>query len=109
MSFIDSIPEYHKTMVEALKPVDTKIGEIAFKLDAHYEAEEKADHECDCQYCPYGDVSTKDLLSDDEIAELEEKRISLKGERDDHVLAIKRLESYAAFVKKPLPKEVLIK
>lgn len=109
MSFIDNIPEYHKAMVNDLKPFDAKISEVASKLEAHYEAEEKADHDCDCEYCPYGEVSTKDLLTDDEIAELEEKRLLLKGERDDHVLAIKRLESYAAFVKRPLPKKVLIK
>lgn len=109
MSFIDNIPEYHKAMVAELKPFDGKISELAFKLDAHYEAEEKADHECDCQFCPYGDVSTKDLLSDEELAELELQRIELKSEREDHVIAIRRLESYAAFVKKPLPKEVLIK
>lgn len=109
MSFIDNIPEYHKAMVAELKPFDSKISDIAFKLDAHYGAEEKGSHDCDCEYCPYGEVSTKDILSDAELAELEEQRIALKGERDDHVLAIKRLESYAAFVKKPLPKEVLIK
>lgn len=109
MSFIDNIPEYHKAMVNDLKPFDSKISDIAFKLDAHYEAEEKAGHDCNCEYCPYGDVSTKDILSNAELAELEKNQVALKTERDDHVLAIKRLESYAAFVKKPLPKEVLIK
>lgn len=109
MSFIDNIPEYHKAMVNDLKPFDSKISEIAFKLDAHYEAEEKGSYDCDCEYCPYGEVSTKDILNDAELEELEKKRVTLKTEREDHVLAIKRLESYAAFVKKPLPKEVLIK
>jgi len=109
VSFINDIPKHHAAMVEAMKPLNGKISDIAFKLDAHYEAEEKGSHECDCEYCPYGDVDSKDILDELEINELESQRTKLEKERDEHVLAIKRLENYAVFVKKPLPKEVLIK
>lgn len=109
MSFIKDIPKHHKAMVDALKPIEGKISEASFKLDAHYEAEEKADHDCNCEYCPYDEASDKDLLSRHEVAELEQLIDQSQKERKDHVLAIKRLESYAAFVGKPLPKEVLIK
>lgn len=109
MSFIENLPMYHASMVASLKPLDDKAQELAFRLDAHYDAEEKGSHECDCKYCPYGDVSSRDLLSDQELKEIQKTINSTKDAHADQIIAIKRLERYAELVNRPLPKEVLIK
>jgi predicted RNase H-like nuclease (RuvC/YqgF family) len=110
MSFIESIPTYHKAMIAALQPTQDKLRDINFKMDAHEEAEQKGSHQCDREYCPYADVDiTKDMLSDEELAELEKNQQPLKGELEEQRKAIKRLESYAKFIGSPLPEEDLLK
>lgn len=102
MSFLDKIPEHHRTLRDKQTKVESELFELWDKIEQSEAADMAQSHACSCEYCHISEDAHGNILSTSEVAEIESQIDDKNKELDIIKADMVRLESYANFVGAPI-------